>query len=171
MIITLIVVVFAVLSLVAFSLSAIGRRRWAGKSTPKAPDVRACRVIMDRDDEMFLRERLPASGWKALKRQKIAVSLKYVNSIARYVAATQVAKQPDCESPDPASAHVAMQMMDLAAEIHRQCMVFRAKLTLEYMFPSLQLSPVLLVPLYQAFRESVNRLNALHAQRPASVPA
>jgi len=95
--------------------------------------------------------------------------IAYFDNIARYVTAMQVATQQFCESADPAAAHQAMQIMDLAAEIHKQCMVFRLKLTLEFMFPALELAPSLLVPRYQAFRESVNRLNAIQAQRPMPV--
>lgn len=170
MIITLIVVAFAVLALVAILGYAFrGFRSRRAESSARPVDLRTIRVLTDRDDELFLRERVPAKKFKALKRQRIGVTLKYVDNIALYVTAMQAAKQQFCESADPAEAHEAMQIMDLAAEIHKQCMVLRLKLTLEFMFPSLELAPALLVPRYQAFRESVNRLNAIQAQRPLPV--
>lgn len=170
MIITLIVVAFAVLALVAILGYAL-RGPWGhkAKSFERPVDLRAIRLLAERDDETYLREKVPPRKFKALKRQRIAVTMKYIDYIARYVTVTQAAKQESCESPDPAVAHEAMQIMDLAAEIHKQCMVFRLKLTLEFMFPSLQLAPALLVPRYQAFRESVNRLNAIQAQRPMPI--
>jgi len=127
------------------------------------------RVLTDREDEKFLREKVPVKKFKALKRRRIRITLKYVDNIARYVTVTQAAKQQFCESADPAEAHEAMQIMDLAAEIHKQCMVARLRLTMEFVFPSLELAPALLVPRYQAFRESVNRLNAIQAQRPMPI--
>jgi len=127
------------------------------------------RVLTDREDEKFLREKVPVKKFKALKRRRIRVTLKYVDNIARYVTVTQAAKQQFCESADPAEAHEAMQIMDLAAEIHKLCMVARLRLTMEFVFPSLELAPALLVPRYQAFRESVNRLNAIQAQRPMPI--
>src|SRR6267142_1254592 len=167
MIITLIVVAFAVLALVAILGYALWSRR--AESSVRSVDLRTVRVLTDREDETFLREKVPAKKFRTLKRRRIGVTLKYVDNIAQYVTAMQVATQQFCESADPAAAHQAMQIMDLAAEIHKQCMVFRLKLTLEFMFPALELAPSLLVPRYQAFRESVNRLNAIQAQRPLSV--
>jgi|SRR6267142_3404062 len=170
MIITLIVVAFAVLALAAILGYAFrGLRGHRAESSVRSVDLRTIRVLTDREDETFLREKVPAKKFKTLKRRRIGITLKYVDNIARYVTAMQVATQQFCESADPAAAHQAMQIMDLAAEIHKQCMVFRLKLTLEFMFPALELAPSLLVPRYQAFRESVNRLNAIQAQRPLSV--
>ncbi len=167
MIITLIVVAFAVLALVAILGYALWSRR--AESSVRSVDLRTVRVLTDREDETFLREKVPAKKFRTLKRRRIGVTLKYVDNIARYVTVTQAAKQQFCESADPAEAHEAMQIMDLAAEIHKQCVVARVRLTLEFMFPSLQLAPALLVPRYQAFRESVNRLNAIQAQRPMPI--
>ncbi len=170
MIITLIVVAFAVLALVAILGYAL-RGPWSrrAESSVRSVDLRTMRVLTDREDEKFLREKVPVKKFKALKRRRIRITLKYVDNIARYVTVTQAAKQQFCESADPAEAHEAMQIMDLAAEIHKQCVVARVRLTLEFMFPSLQLAPALLVPRYQAFRESVNRLNAIQAQRPMPI--
>jgi hypothetical protein len=168
MITTLIVVAFAVFALAAILGYAFkGFRSRRAEPSARPVDLRTIRVLNDREDEVFLRESVPVRRFKALKRQRIGVTLKYVDNIAHYVTATQAVTQQFCESADPAAAHQAMQIMDLAAEIHRQCMVARIKLTVEYVFPSLQLSPAMLVPRYQAFRESVNRLNAIHAQKPA----
>ena len=167
MIITLIVVAFAVLALVAILGYALWTRR--AESSVRSVDLRTVRVLTDREDETFLREKVPAKKFRTLKRRRIGVTLKYVDNIAQYVTVTQAAKQQFCESADPAEAHEAMQIMDLAAEIHKQCVVARVRLTLEFMFPSLQLAPALLVPRYQAFRESVNRLNAIQAQRPMPI--
>jgi hypothetical protein len=167
MIITLIVVAFAVLALVSILGYAL-RGLWSRKAESSVPpvDLRAIRLLTERGDETFLREKVAAKKFRALKRQRVAVTMKYVDNIAQYVTATQVRQQNACESADPAEAHQAMQIMDLAAEIHRQCMVAKLKLTMEFMFPSLQLAPALLVPRYQAFRESVNRLNAIQSQMP-----
>jgi hypothetical protein len=171
MIITLIVVAFAILALVAILGYAL-RGPWSRKANffERPVDLRVIRLLAERDDETYLREKVPARKFKALKRQRIAVTLKYIDNIAQYVTVTQAATQESCESPDPAVAHGAMQIMDLAAEIHKQCMVFRLKLTIEFVFPSLQLAPAMLVQRYQAFRESVNRLNAIQAQRPTPTP-
>jgi hypothetical protein len=167
MIITLIVVTFAVLALVSILAYAF-RGMWSRKtgSAVRPVDLRVIRVLTDREDETFLREKVSATKFKALKRQRVAVTMKYVDNIALHVTEIQVTQQRACDSKDHAEAHEAMQIMDLAAETHKQCMVAKLKLTLEYIFPSLQLAPVQLVPRYQAFRESVNRLNAIQAQRP-----
>src|SRR5258708_23127750 len=124
MIITLIVIAFAVLALVAILGYAL-RGHWSrrAESSVRSVDLRTMRVLTDREDEKFLREKVPVKKFKALKRRRIRITLKYVDNIARYVTVTQAAKQQFCESADPAEAHEAMQIMDRSEErrVGKEC--------------------------------------------------
>lgn len=139
------------------------------KAAPSAipVDLDAFRTLMDRDDESFLRERLSSAKFRHLKRQRIVVTLKYVSRISGNIPMVLRDAQLKSESPDPEVVQLAVRTTDLAIEIRRQCLVMYARLAAEYALPSLQLTPVALVPGYQTLRESVNRLRTLQAQKPA----
>ncbi len=136
--ITVIVIALALCAVVLFYTAVRSRRKQAAQSF-RPVDLNAFRTLMDRDDELFMKEKLPHSKFTRLKRQRIRVTV-------RYATATQV--------------------MELAAQIRLQCLVALAKLSLEYAMPSLQLTPALLVPKYQSLRENVRRLGDLQTQTP-----
>src|SRR5258708_35050852 len=102
MIINLIVVAFAVLALVAILGYAL-RGPWShkAKSFERPVGLRAIRLLAERDDETYLREKVTPRKFKALKRQRIALTMKYIDYIARDVTVTHAGKQDARESPDP----------------------------------------------------------------------
>ena len=134
-------------------------------------DLKAFRTLTDRGDEFFLRERLPRSRFRRLKRQRITVTVRYVNRISGNAAAVMRLGEAARLSPDPEVAQAAAQVLDLAAQIRMQCLVAYAKLSLEFAVPSLQLTPAVLAPQYQALRENVVRLGRLQVPGAAPLPA
>ena len=99
-----------------------------------------------------------------LKRHRILVTVRYVARIASN-ASTVLHESEDARlSPTPEVAATAEQVMELAAQIRIQCLLAMFKLSLEYALPSLQLTPAMLVPTYQTFRENVRRLGDLQTQ-------
>jgi hypothetical protein len=72
---------------------------------------------------------------------------------------------------DPEVAAMAVQVTEMATQIRMQCLLAFAKLAVEFAVPSLQLTPAVLAPRYQALREQVLRLGALEMQNvaPAAV--
>lgn len=163
MMITVIVIALALCAVVLFYMAVRSRRKQAGQ-TFRTVDLNAFRTLMDRDDELFLKEKLPRSKFTHLKRHRIRVTVRYVGRIAANASAVLHVGEAARLSPTPEVASAAAQVMELAAQIRLQCLVALAKLSLEYAMPSLQLTPAMLVPKYQSLRENVRRLGDLQTQ-------
>ena len=163
MTITVIVIALALCAVMLFYMAVRGRIKKTGQSF-RPVDLSAFRTLIDRDDELFMKEKLPRSKFVRLKRQRIRVTARYVGRIASNASAVLHASEAMRLSPVPEVASAAVQVMELAGQIRIQCMVALAKLSLEYAVPSLQLTPALLVPRYQTLRENVRRLGDLQTQ-------
>jgi hypothetical protein len=156
---TFFVIALALCAILLLYVAVRGRRR-AGR--PVQPvDLAAFRTLTDREDELFLRQRLPHSRFARLKRQRIGVTMRYVSRIAANAAAVMRVGETAKLSADPKVALAAYQITELATQIRIQCLVAFAKLSLEFAVPSLQLTPAVLVPQYMALRENVQRLGQL----------
>jgi hypothetical protein len=163
---TVIIIALALCAVMLFYVAVRGRRK-QGRQVVHPVDLTAFRTLMDRDDELFLRGKLPRSKFSQLKRQRIRVVLRYVGRIAHNASAVLHMGEAARLSPTPEVAHAAAQVMELATQIRIQCLVAMGKLALEYAMPSLQLTPGMLAPKYQSLRDNVSRLGALQTQNPA----
>ena len=168
--ITMIVIALALGTVVVFYMAARSRRRQSHQ--PIRPvDVQALRVLMDRDDELFLRERLPHSRFSRLKRRRVRLTMSYVGRVASNASLVMRLSASTRLMADPEAAAIAVQVTEMATQIRMQCLVALGKLAVEFAMPSLQLTPAVLAPRYQALREQVLRLGALEMQNvaPAAV--
>jgi hypothetical protein len=168
--ITMIVIALA-LGALALLYGMARSRQTASSKRIRHVDVTALRTLMDREDEEFLRKKLPRGRFTRLKRRRILVTFRYVGRISANSAVVMRLGASARFHPDPAVAQTAVQISELAAQIRLQCLVAFAKLSAEFAMPSLQLTPATLVPKYQTLRESVIRLGALEMQNvaPAAV--
>ena len=164
--ITGIVIALALCAVVLFYMAVRSRRKQTGLSI-RPVDLKAFRTLMDRDDELFLRARLPRGKFMRLKRQRIRVTLLYVARIASNASAVLRMSEASRLSPTPEVATAAAQVMDLATHIRLQCLVAMSKLCLEYAMPSPQFTPAMLVPKYQSLRDNWSRLGDLQLQNRA----
>jgi hypothetical protein len=167
--ITLIVIALALCAIGLFYMAVRGRRRRAGQAV-RLVDLKAFRTLVDRDDEVFLKERLPRSRFSRIKRQRVAVTMRYVGRIANNASIVMGMGEAARLSSDPEVAQTASQIVDLATQLRLQCIVALAKLSLEYAVPSLQLTPAVLAPEYQKLRENVVRLGKLQSPGMAPMP-
>lgn len=158
--ITVIVIAFALCAIVLFYMVVRSRRRQAGHGV-RPVDLAAFRTLMDRDDELFLRRKLPRSKFSHLKRQRIRVTFRYVTRIASNASSVMRMGEAERSNPVPEVAGAAAQVTELATQIRLQCLVAISKLALEYALPSLQFTPGMLAPKYQSLRDSVSRLGDL----------
>lgn len=165
--ITFFVFAFALSALLIFYM-AVRSRRKAAQRRVRPVDLKAFRTVTDREDELFLRERLPYARFRRLKRQRIGVAWRYLNRIANNAAAVMRLGEAARLSHDPEVARAAAQVLDLAGQIRLQCLMAYAKLSVEFAVPSLQLTPAVLAPQYLALRENVVRLGRL--QTPGALP-
>lgn len=168
MTVTLIVIALALCAVGLFSMAARGRRRQARQSV-KPVDLKAFRTLVDRDDELFLRQRLPRGEFSRLKRQRVGVTWRYVSRIAGNAAVVMRMAEAAQASADPQVVEAATQVLETATQIRTQSLVAMAKLSVEYALPSLQLTPAALAPTYQNLRETVLRLGALQTKAAAPV--
>ncbi len=168
---TTMIVIALALGAVALFYTAARNRGMQSRTALRPVDVQALRTLLDRDDELFLHEKLPYRRFRRLKRERIRVTLRYVGRVAGNASVVMRLGESARLSPDPQVAQAAAQVLDLAAQIRLQCLVAFAKLTTEFAVPSLQLTPATLAPKYQALRENVLRLGALETQNvaPAAV--
>lgn len=125
-------------SLVHFKDRWIGWQR--GSRSLRPVDTRAFRALMDRPDEAFLREKLSRAEFFRLKRLRIRVIWKYVRYISDNSEAVMESAIIARQSPDTDDAKVARECAELAWQINGQCLVALAKLTVEYMFPTICLT-------------------------------
>ena len=164
--ITWIVIVLALCAVGLLVLAVSGRRRQRGQQV-RPVDLKAFRALSDRDDEHFLRDRLPHSRFVRIKRQRVAVSMRYVGRIANNAAIVMRLSESARASHDPEVARTAAQIMETATQLRLQCLVAMAKLSMEFAIPSLQLTPAVLAPQYQKLRDSFSHLGALQARGTA----
>ncbi|HEX5432889.1 MAG TPA: hypothetical protein VFY05_01520 [Candidatus Angelobacter sp.] len=167
--ITLIVIALA-LGAIGLLLVAVRGRKKRATQTVRPIDLKAFRMLMDREDELFLKQRLPRRRFSKLKRQRIAVTMRYVGRIAGNASLVMGLGEAARGSSDPEVARTAAQILELASQLRLQCLLALGKLSLEFAVPSLQLTPAVLAPEYQKLRENVAHLGKLQAQNAALLP-
>lgn len=148
--VSMIVVVLLALLTITFFWVGLRSRRKQAESRPL--DLSAFRTLGDRDDETFFRDRLSRKEFFRWKRLRIRVTWKYVRRIADNSAV--VMQSVAVQRRDQEATEVA----DQASHIRVLCLVAFAKLTVEYMFPVMQLSPAVLAPKYESLRQNLSRL-------------
>lgn len=163
------VVALAVLTFAVFFIALRSRRKHAAERGILPLDLPAFQTLIGREDEIFLRQRLPRSEFFRLKRLRIRVTWKYVNRISdnsavvlRMAGAARLEAGPDVTA-------AAAQLADLATHIRMQCLVAFAKLSAEYAFPFLQLTPAMLAPSYESLQQTLSRLRELNPQKVPQV--
>jgi len=168
--ITMIVIALALGALLVLYAAVRSRRAGSNKQI-RHVDVPALRALMDREDEEFLRKKLPRTRFSRLKRRRILVTFRYVGRISSNTAIVMRLGESVRLHPDPAVAQMAAEITELAAQIRLQCLLAFAKMSAEFAMPSLQLTPATLLPKYQTLRENVMRLGVLETQNitPAAV--
>ena len=82
MTITIFVIAFALCAIGLLSTAVRARRNHAVVQAVRPLDLNAFRMLMDRDDELFLRDHLSHENFSHLKRRRIRVTWKYVSRIA-----------------------------------------------------------------------------------------
>lgn len=164
---TVLVIALALLTVTSLFVTLRGR---AKKAETHPVDLDAFHSLVDRQDEVFLRQRLPRREFSRIKRKRISVTWKYVNRISNNSAVVLKDAGMARQNPDPKIAEAALQTVDVATQLRTQCLIAFSKMAVEYMFPSMQLTPAVLVPKYESLRENVARLGSLHPRDVAALP-
>lgn len=162
---TLVVIILALCAIGLF-YTALASRQKRARQNIRPIDMKAFQVLTSRNDEIFLRRRLPHSEFSRLKRRRIRVTMLYVKRMANNAALVMRMSEMARTSPNPDVAQLAAQMSETASQIRLQCIVAFTKLTIEFAVPSLQLNPATLEPSYQALRDNLARLGQLQNSAP-----
>ena len=165
-----IIITVALCAVVVFYM-AVRSRMSQSENGFRNVDLNAFRVLMDRDDERFMKKNLPRSRFSHLKRQRIRVMMRYVARIASNASAVVHIGEAARTNAAPEVAQAAAQVMELATQIRLQCLVALAKLSVEYAVPVLQLTPAVLAPKYQSLRDNLRILGDLQTQNAGPLPA
>jgi hypothetical protein len=166
--VTVLVIALALLTVTLLIITLRSRRK---KAEVRPLDLSAFYAVLDREDEIYLRRKLPRREFSRLKRERIAVTWKYVTRMSDNSAAVLRLTSTALQDPDPKVAEAAAQTIDLATQIRTTCLIAFSKLAVEFTFPSMQLTPAVLAPKYESLRENVVRLGALHPRSLAPLPA
>jgi hypothetical protein len=149
-----------------FYVAARSRRNHA---VQRSIDVKAFRTLIDRDDENFMRVKLSRRMFFRLKRQRLQLTWAYVARMSGNAAAVLRLGETARLSSDPRVVQQAAHAIELASQIRIRCVVAFAKMGVEFAFPSLQLTPVMLVSKYESLRDTVAQLASLQSQSEAPV--
>jgi hypothetical protein len=167
MTIAIVVIAFVLCALAIFFVAVRSRRNHA---VQRSIDMKAFRTLIDRDDENFLRAKLPRTNFSQIKRQRVRLTWDYVARMSENAATVLRLGEAARLSPNPRVAQQAAYAIELASQIRVQCLVAFAKMGVEFAFPSLQLTPARLVSKYESLRETVAQLASLQSQSEAPVP-
>ncbi len=163
MTLAIVVIAFVLCATVIFFFAVRSRRR---RAVQRSVDIKAFRALMDRDDENFLRMKLSRNVFFHLKRQRIRVAWGYVarmsgnaEGVLRWFGGARSHVNSDTQ--------VVERAIELASQIRMHCLVSYAKLAVEFVFPSLQLTPTLLESKYESLRDTVAQLTSFQPQNEA----
>lgn len=164
-------VVFAIaLTAAMLFYAAVQTRRRVSAQRIVPVDMLAFVALNDRADERFLREKLPPTRFRQLKRRRIKVTLAYIRRISANAAAVLQLSEAARQSDDPKIAGAAGEIADITGQLRLLCMQASLKLALEFAIPSLQLTPAMLEVTYQALRDNVAKLGNLQTAGSAQLP-
>jgi len=166
MTLAIVITTFVLCAIVTLLVALRSRRPHA---IQRSVDINAFRVLMDRADENFLRLKLSRNVFFHLKRQRVRVTWGYVGRMSGNAAAVLRAVGAARMNSNPRVAEQAAHAIELASQIRLRCLVAFAKLAVEFAFPTLQLTPVLLESKYESLRDTVAPLASLQAKNEAPV--
>ena len=144
------------------------------KRGPKAFDVDAFAALLNREDELFLRARLPYAEFNRLKRRRIRVAFLYLDRLSATLAAILDMRSKEwlLAGNDDQVDSLASLASDLASHIRVQCLIAYAKLSIEFVFPEIRFSPAVLITECKSLKATVVELHRIASPSGlASVPA
>lgn len=166
MIITIILVVFALLAMGALIVAARGR---SGTVTDVAElqgrlrpvDVLAFRNLVDADEEEFLRSKLPAKVFRMVQRERIGAAVEYVQCVAQNASVLLRLGEAARASADPEIANAGRELVESALKIRIYALSAAMRLRVRRVLPGLRVSPSGVSSSYENLTGLVSRLGRL----------
>jgi hypothetical protein len=166
----------AVFVLIAIGIVMASRHLRAGRMNSPAIrrfDLEAFVAVLDPEDEAYLKSMLSKPAFLRLKRKRIRVALRYLSRLGANMAGILQIRNTEWllaseNAPFDSAASIAS---DLASHIRILCLIAFAKLSLEFLFPARQFSPVELIGDYRSLKGVLAEMQKIAAESDlAAVP-
>lgn len=168
MILTSVLVVFALLALIFLIRIAKGRgfsmvAAVDHKIQVRPVDVRAFRNLIDPAEEEFLRRNLPRSDFAAIHRERLRAAILYIAAASHNAAVLMRVGEAARRNPEPAIAEAGEKLVDSALRLRLFAFQATAKLYIGLILPQLQISSLSLAESYERMTRLGFVLNRLQS--------
>jgi len=173
MMISIVLLLASLLSLIG--LFAVVRRRTTslarldqlgGRTHPV--DVEAFRNLVSPGEDAFLRARLPAREYRAIRRERLHATAEYIQQVAQNAAILMRVGEANRANPDPAIASAGRVLVENALRLRVLAIVALVKIYAALIVPASSSSFAGLANGYQELRGKAIQLGQL--QNPARAP-
>jgi hypothetical protein len=166
MIITVILLIFALLAIGALIAAARGRSETVSdvaelQGRLRLVDVLAFRNLVDAEEEEFLRSNLPAKVFRTVQRERIGAAVEYIECVAQNASVLLRLGEAARASADPEIANAGRELFESAVKMRIYALSAGMKLRARRVFPSLTLSPSAVSSAYENLTGLVSRLGRL----------
>ena len=173
MMVTVILVVLVVGALLLLAWAARGQAvarittlvDLQGRTT--AIDIAAFRNLISPEEEDYLRQRLPASEFKRLRRERMLAAVTYIQSALQNAAILLRLGEAAQRSADPQLAAAGRKLVDNAIRLRLYAFFALVKLYIGIVLPGLHLSPLAVADRYERLTEAMAGFTRL--QQPGLV--
>ena len=134
-------------------------------------DVEAFCNLVDPDEELFLRENLPAPIFRSIQRERLLAATEYVGAVSHNAAVLLRIAEAARDHTDPAVAEAAIEMANSAARLRLHCSLVFLRLWTAILVPQAGPSSLSLPERYQDLNSLSRRLGQLrHASAASDAP-
>lgn len=166
MIITILLVLFALLALLVILFAARGRSeritdvaQLQGKIRPV--DILAFRNLVDPEEEFYLQEHLPPGEFRIIQRERLRVAVEYIECVASNAALLLRLGEAARLSADLEVANAGRELVESASKIRILSFSAALKLRVRLVLPGLRVSPGSVSSSYESLTALVGRLARL----------
>jgi hypothetical protein len=166
MIITVVLIVFALFAILGIVAATRGRgenvttvAELQGKLRPV--DIIAFRNLVDAEEEEFLRENLPSPTFRSVQRERMRAAAEYVQCVAHNASVLLRLGEAARLSADPEIAQAGRELVESALRIRIYALSAGLKLRVSMVMPGLHISPAAFSTSYENLTGVVSRLGRL----------
>jgi hypothetical protein len=163
--------ILAVATALGVLLLWVRSRRHAGinladiSSRIQSVDLEAFQILVDPEEEQYLRDSLPTTDFRPVQRERMKAALDYVRALSQNGTLLLQLGQSAKASSDPRLAEAGQHIVDNAVRLRLYTLRVRARLYVKIAFPTAKLEPARVVNEYQEARNWAALLARL--QHPA----
>jgi hypothetical protein len=136
-------------------------------------DLQAFAVVLDVEDEAYLKSMLSECSFTRLKRKRIRLAFRYVNRLSTNMAGILRIRKTEwlLASRNAEFNSAASTASDLAGRIRVQCLIAYSELSLEFLFPTHQFTATELIGDYRSLKAVLAEMRKMAAgSQLAAVP-